>query len=374
MSRFRLFGRAPTAGESDPWAAGAGPWTAVGTGGGPATAGARPAQPGWVGHEPAEPATDPYGLPVLAGGPSAAAPAAAGVAPPVIPGAAGYGGVPAAGMDSGSTGVRGVPPAAGGVPATEVPGVGGPSSAVVGGSAPAVPPGAGMAGSRGVLPDPAPGLLGAVVAAPPGCLPAAGRPAEIPDAWSGVGPGPAPTRTAGPDPAEAGALAAAFAADYLSWDQDDPSRRGQVLGEYLASDVGPSARLGWSGRGRQRVEISLPGRVRPDGDDRLLVDVRVRVTPYRRVGGPVDSPVQAPPEVPGSPAAAPPPTARGWRGLASYWIRLSVPIARDGERLVVDVDEETLDEPLDPPEPAPDGPGGDDPTLDDYPPAVGGAR
>ena len=42
--------------------------------------------------------------------------------------------------------------------------------------------------------------------------------------------------------------------------------------------------LGWDGIGRQRAEFALPGAVQPDGDDRVLVDVRVRVTPYRAVG------------------------------------------------------------------------------------------
>jgi hypothetical protein len=86
------------------------------------------------------------------------------------------------------------------------------------------------------------------------------------------------------DPAEVAALAGAFAADYLSWDEDDPARRGRALADHLATPVGDPTLLGWDGRGRQRAELALPGLVRPDGDDRVLVDVRVRVTPYRAVG------------------------------------------------------------------------------------------
>jgi hypothetical protein len=103
----------------------------------------------------------------------------------------------------------------------------------------------------------------------------------------------------------------------------------------------------------------------------VLVDVRVRVTPYRAVGdggtrpapqaqpdGPVRSAglvspasetadratdaaeTETEPDVLGVPAAAPAPTGRGWRGCASYWVRLSVPVVRENGRLVVDAAEE----------------------------------
>lgn len=163
-------------------------------------------------------------------------------------------------------------------------------------------------------------------------------------------PGTAPPPS--PNPAEAAALAAAFAADYMSWDQDDPERRGRVLIDYLLMPGNDPARLGWSGRGRQRADFAIPGRVRPDGDGRVLVDVRVRVTPYRSVGehGPAAEP--DPEDVAGIPAAAPAPSSRGWKSLASYWIRLSVPVALEGGRLVVDAWEETLGDELELPAPA----------------------
>ncbi len=149
---------------------------------------------------------------------------------------------------------------------------------------------------------------------------------------------------AAPHPAEAAALAGAFAVDYLSWDEDDPERRGRVLADYLPTPGRDPARLGWNGEGRQRAEFALPGLVRSDGDGRVLVDVRVRVTPYLAVGehGASHHPDDA--GAPGALAAAPAPTGRGWRSLASTWIRLSVPVTFDGGRMVVDAWDETLGE------------------------------
>jgi hypothetical protein len=170
----------------------------------------------------------------------------------------------------------------------------------------------------------------------------AGRWATQPRPGSGAAGSPAQTE---PHPAEAAALAGAFAVDYLSWDQDDPDRRGRVLTDYLAVPGADPARLGWSGQGRQRAEFALPGLVRPDGDGRVLVDVRVRVTPYRSVGDHAPDPAAEPePDVAGVPAVAPAPTGRGWRSLASSWIRISVPVALESGRLVVDAWEETLGE------------------------------
>ena len=177
-----------------------------------------------------------------------------------------------------------------------------------------------------------------------------------------------------PHPAEAAALAGAFAVDYLSWDEDDPERRGRVLVDYLPTPGRDPARLGWTGKGRQRAEFALPGLVRSDGDGRVLVDVRVRVTPCVAVGPHSASPEPADANVPGALAAAPAPTGRGWRSLASTWIRLSVPVTFDGGRMVIDAWDETLGE--EPPPPTRPAASTDDHTLaDDDPlqePATGG--
>jgi hypothetical protein len=114
-----------------------------------------------------------------------------------------------------------------------------------------------------------------------------------------------------------------------------------VLAEHLAAPAGDPALLGWDGLGRQRAEFALPGAVRPDGDDRVLVDVRVRVTPYRCVGERVGDDEPAP-DVPGVPATAAAPVEDGWKGCASYWVRLIVPVVREDGRLVVDARDETL--------------------------------
>jgi hypothetical protein len=169
-----------------------------------------------------------------------------------------------------------------------------------------------------------------------------------------------------PDPAEAAALAGAFAVDYLSWDEDDPARRGRVLHDYLAIPGADPARLGWSGRGRQRAELALPGRIRPDGEGRVLVDVRVRVTPYRAVGERDPRPADGGPDAVGVPAVAPAPTGRGWRSLPSYWVRLSVPVVLENDRLAIDAWEETLDEPA-AAAPAPEATGAEHTLADDDP-------
>ncbi len=175
------------------------------------------------------------------------------------------------------------------------------------------------------------------------------RPADGPFARPPRTVAPHAPSTPHPDPAEATALAGAFAVDYLSWDEDDPARRGRVLRDYLRPPAGDPTLLGWSGKGRQRAEFALPGLVRQDGEGRVLVDVRVRVTPYRAAGDRRPDPaasVEPDPGVAGVPAVAPAPTGRGWRSLASCWVRLSVPVALDGGRLLVDAWEETLAEDL----------------------------
>jgi hypothetical protein len=277
--------------------------------------------------EHANPGPQPYVPPPW---PSAAPPVGAG-APWPVAGPATRAARPASSPADPPTDPRGFPPVPAAAPAHPAP-------------APPVPP------------APAPAAPPPPVPAPP-IPPAPGWPAPPP--WQG------PSAIEMPDPVEAAALAGAFAADYLSWDEDDPARRGRVLRDYLSVPGNDPAHLGWSGEGRQRAEFALPGRVRPDGEGRVLVDVRVRVTPYRAVGdhearGQVPEPE---PEVGGVPAAAPAPTGRGWRSLASCWIRLSVPVVLEGGRLAIDAWEETLGD--DPPPAPPPAPAVDDHTLAD---------
>ncbi|WP_214401189.1 hypothetical protein [Pseudonocardia lacus] len=272
----------------------------------------------------------------------------------------------------------GPPPPVPGRPATGVfPAVPGPSTGLF----TAVPPPAGSDGAASPFggPPPAPprphGPRRRYPGDPPtnpfGYPPVAGPAAGSRTGAVPGSAGPAPH----PDRAEATALAGAFAADYLSWDEDDPARRGRVLATYLPATGTDPARLGWSGRGRQRAEFVLPGRVRPDGEGRVLVDVRVRVTPYRPVGperpaGAAER--DAAGDVGGIPAAAPAPTAPGWRSMASCWVRLTVPVVLDGERLLVDAWEELIgaDLPLPgTPEPRPE-PVPEDHALDDDEPVV----
>ncbi len=193
--------------------------------------------------------------------------------------------------------------------------------------------------------------------------PATGRPADE-QAEPGSGTWSDPVEA--PEPGEASSLAGAFAADYLSWDQDNPRRRGDVLAQYLPSDVdGDAALLGWSGRGRQRAEFSLPGGVRPDGEGRVMVDVRVRVTPYRQVGPTGEPSPSGTLEVAGVPAVAPAPTARGWKSLDSHWVRMTVPVTRDRGRLVVDTWDEQLGQEPRPSAGAADDSGADPSTAED---------
>jgi hypothetical protein len=107
--------------------------------------------------------------------------------------------------------------------------------------------------------------------------------------------------------------------------------------------------------------------------------VRVRVTPYRSVGEHGTETASAgdiEPDVAGTPSSAPAPTGRGWRSLASHWVRLSVPVASEGGRLVVDASEETLGEEPPAATPAPDAVPDDHTLADDDPlvePRTGGA-
>lgn len=148
-------------------------------------------------------------------------------------------------------------------------------------------------------------------------------PASVP-----VAPAPHPFPAAPPmGLGEASAAAAAFACDYLSWDQDDPVRRGTAL----AGHAGPGyderalAMCGWSGRGRQRADLALPGRIQMIGHERVVVHVRVRVTSYVACATGADPVPRRSAEQP-FPSSAPAVCAPGWRSTGSSWYELLVPL------------------------------------------------
>jgi hypothetical protein len=147
------------------------------------------------------------------------------------------------------------------------------------------------------------------------------------------------------DEAHAAAFAARFAADYLSWDEDYPPRRAEVLREYRGDPRG--ATLGWSGVGRQRVDVVLPGRTKHLDDGRVLVEVVVRVATSERASPPpaekasqtVDGPLPEGGRYVG-PSSAPDPDSSAWQFASCDWVRLAPPIARAPDRpagLIVDI-------------------------------------
>jgi hypothetical protein len=178
---------------------------------------------------------------------------------------------------------------------------------------------------------------------PPPPAPPHVRPATAPGPGTGTDRRQAPADPAVPAAlpakrADAGALAAAFGVDFLSWDEGDPQRRGRALAPYAVPPVLEEqlAGTGWPGRGRQRGEFALPGAVIALSEDRLLVHVRVRVTPFRRLTR-TPACVRHSMDVLPYPAAAPAPTDPGWVGLDSYWYELLVPVREVAEQWRVDI-------------------------------------
>jgi hypothetical protein len=137
-----------------------------------------------------------------------------------------------------------------------------------------------------------------------------------------------------PKAAEAGSVAGAFSADFLSWNGDDLGRRGRALSQHVAAPAVPEEHLGSAGgltTGRQRADLVLVGEVKlvSSNPDRFLAHVRVRVTPYRRISGKSTS-LHDTTDVLPVPAAAPPPVDPDWLALEGYWYTLVVPV-REGD-------------------------------------------
>ncbi len=150
------------------------------------------------------------------------------------------------------------------------------------------------------------------------------------------------------DAAEATQVAVTFAMDYTSWDEAEPTHRSEALRRYLP--CGADTTLGWGGAGRQRADFAAAGALRWIGYA-VLVDVRVRVTPYTHNNNdgnddgdgddghpPTSAPTPAALPARGAWSSAPAPTAPAWTAGRSFWLRLAVPVRRhDSGGLVVDL-------------------------------------
>ncbi|MBP2371580.1 hypothetical protein [Pseudonocardia parietis] len=140
---------------------------------------------------------------------------------------------------------------------------------------------------------------------------------------------------------EATAFAGRFAADFQSYDEDQPTRRAEVLRPLLADPQ--ACTWGWSGEGRQRADSPQPNRIYRRSDVVVFVEVIVRITPYARAcpssSQSVPDPVETA-EPPGllGPSSAPPTADPRWVASGASWVRMTVPITRapDDGRLVVD--------------------------------------
>lgn len=140
---------------------------------------------------------------------------------------------------------------------------------------------------------------------------------------------------------EAASFAGRFAADFQSFDEDNPSCRAEVLRSLLADPQ--ACTWGWSGAGRQRADSPLPGRIYRSSETVVFVEVVVRATTYARACPPPDptEPAEggwAEPAGVIGPSCAPAESGPGWVAAEANWLRMTVPITRDPDdgRLVVD--------------------------------------
>lgn len=171
--------------------------------------------------------------------------------------------------------------------------------------------------------------------------PDAGEHPPTPVSPAHAAPQPHHTPPANPSWASGGgaALAAMFAADLLSWSQDDPHRWAEVIHDYLPGCDDPRALGWWNGTGRQRVDLAIPGDITTHDGYHATVEVLVRITPYSRSGNTPLSPATTPSSselpIPGRPSTAPAPAAAGWRGETAYRARLLIPITLTEAGVVV---------------------------------------
>jgi hypothetical protein len=130
---------------------------------------------------------------------------------------------------------------------------------------------------------------------------------------------------------EARGFAARFTADYLSWDEDAPQVRWQVMVGYFADPA--AAVLGWTGQGRQDVDLVIPSVVLRLSPQQVVVTTVARVVLHDRTGPPAPrSPDELGPPPPGLQWAAASPRGSGnWRAAATAWTDLHVPVGRSAD-------------------------------------------
>ena len=133
---------------------------------------------------------------------------------------------------------------------------------------------------------------------------------------------------------QARGFAARFAADYLSWDEDAPQLRWQVLAAYFADPA--AAVLGWTGCGRQHVDLVIPSVVIRLSPQRLVVQTTARIVLHERIGPPSSARqgtrTSSAPRRPGLQwAAASAPGTGSWRATATAWTELHVPVGRGAQ-------------------------------------------
>jgi hypothetical protein len=124
------------------------------------------------------------------------------------------------------------------------------------------------------------------------------------------------------------------AVDYASWDENDKPARQTALTRMAAPGISLD---GWGGAGRQWADSpAVIGLVRTDAGQ-AVVTVRLRLVPFvldATAGAPAPAPASVS-DAGANVAAAPVLQSRGWTAKAARWMNLAVPVASQGDRIVV---------------------------------------
>ena len=151
------------------------------------------------------------------------------------------------------------------------------------------------------------------------------------------------------DTAGAAVVSGMFAADLLSWTEDDPRSRGLTLAEYVLQPRRDAmevlAFIGWSGRGRQRVDAIVIGRALVDElCGRVIVKVHAQVTRYYRTRRSADGELSghsadAYLERDDGGASAVVSEDLEWENERSWWTEVDVPVRRVDSVFMINVNE-----------------------------------